>query len=306
MHAVNGATLGITAALASALAWAVGAILFRRIGERASPTAMNLAKSLVGLVLIGAGAFAAGLSAVDGGSVIRLALSGVLGIAVGDSLFFAALIRLEARLTLLLATVGHVFTVVAAAAILGERPTLVVWAGIALVIIGVGGVLQAGASAGESVGESVGSERGLGIACGVLSAAATSAGLLLAKTGVTHVGTLQGTWIRLAAGVVALAIWAAIRGHLRADLAVLRLPGFVHQIAIAVTVVMFGGFWLSLVSLKFADASIVSALAATEPIFILPLARLWLHEKVTWPAIIGAVVAVAGVTLIVLGVGTPR
>ncbi len=297
MPAVTGATLGIVAALVSALAWAIGAILFRRIGERATPTAMNLAKSLLGLGMIGAGALAAGLTPLDGESAWRLALSGVLGIAIGDTLFFAALVRLEPRLTLLLATVGQVFTVVAAAAVLGERPTLLGWTGIALVIVGVGGVLQAGAEPGHSTGR----DRLTGIVCGVLSAAATSGGLLLAKTGVASVGTLEATWIRLAAGVVALALWGAVRGHIRADFAALRLPGFLRQIAVAVTVVMFGGFWLSLVSLKFTDATIASALAATEPIFILPLAWLWLGERVGWPAIVGAVVAVAGVVLIVVG-----
>lgn len=292
-----GHVLGVLAALGSGAAWALGAILFRRIGERASPTAMNLAKSLLGLAVIGLAVIVVGVASVDLDSAVRLAGSGVLGIAVGDTLFFAALVRLEPRVTLLLATVGHVFTVLLAALLLGERPGSFAWAGIALVIAGVGWVLQAGAEPGDAP---PGGGRGLGITFGVLSALATSAGLLLAKTGLAEVDALQATWIRLAAGVVGVAIWSGARGHLRADLGALRTPGLVRQLVLAVTVVMFGGFWLSMVALKHTHASVATALAATEPVFVLPLAWWLLGERVSVRAVAAATVAVAGVVLILL------
>lgn len=327
-------SLGMLAALGSALAWAVGAILFRRIGERASPSAMNLAKSLMGIVLLGVAVAVTGVSPIDRESLWRLAASGVLGIAVGDTLFFAALVRLEPRTTLLLASVGHVFAVLLSVLLLGERPTGLAWVGIALVIGGVGWVLQAGAEvpqegasgagaaglegAGKAAGkgaaglEAAGkgaagrwpSERVIGILCGVGSALATSSSLLLAKTGVGgDVSTLEAAWVRLAAGVVAVGLVSAARGHLRADLGVLRLPGLVRELGVAVIVVMFGGFWLSLVSLRYADASVATALAATEPVFVLPLAKWWLGERVTIAAVVAACVVVIGVGLIVVGTG---
>lgn len=295
MPALSEPLLGVLAALLSAVAWAVASILFRRIGERASPSAMNLTKSLVGLCILGGVVLLTGVTRVDADSAWRLAASGVLGIAIGDTLFFAALIRLEPRLTLLLATVGHVATVLLAALLLGERPSMPVWLGIALVIAGVGWALQAGAEPGRIAGRG----RAVGLACGVLSAFATSTGLLLAKTGVAEVSTLQATWVRLAAGVLGVALWSAGRGTLTSDLATLKLPGFVREIVVAVSVVMFGGFWLSLVSLKYAPASVASALAATEPVFILPIAWIWLGERASGRAIAGACVAVAGVVLIV-------
>lgn len=301
-------SLGMLAALASALAWALGAILFRRIGERASPTAMNLTKSLMGLVFLGVAVAATGVTRIDGESLARLAASGVLGIAVGDTLFFAALVRLEPRTTLLLASVGHVFAVLLSVAVLGERPTAVTWAGITLVILGVGWVLQVGAEAPgamtgtEGSGATARSQRAIGIACGVGSALATSCGLLLAKTGVgVDVSTLEAAWVRLATGVVAVGLVSAARGHLRADLGVLRIPGLLRELGVAVAVVMFGGFWLSLVSLRYADASVATALAATEPIFVLALARWWLGERVTTKAVLAACLAVTGVGLIVVG-----
>lgn len=287
-------TLAMSAALLSALAWALGAILFRKVGEEASPVAMNLAKSLMGLVFLGIAAVMEG-SAWSTLGVGRVIASGILGIAVGDTLFFAALVRLEPRLTLLLATVGHVFSVVLAILLLKERPGTAAMVGIVLVLGGVAWVLQAGAEPGE------GRERGKGVLYGLLSALATSSSLLLVKTGVEEMGSLQATWLRLAAGVVAVGAVRAVQGELGTDLRVLERPGLLRQLALAVAVVMFGGFWLSVWSLKYADASVVTALSSTEPLFVLVLSRVWLGEKASGRAVVAALIAVVGVGLIVGG-----
>lgn len=294
---MTGPAIGYAAALASGLAWAVGSILFRRIGERAAPSAMNLAKSVLGLLVLGVALPFAGLAPVAPEALLRLAGSGLLGIAVGDTLFFAALVRLEPRVTLVVATVGHVFTVLLAVLLLGERPSLQAAIGIPLVLAGVGAVLAADTAPGEAEVP----QRAQGLVLGVLSALATSSGLLLAKTGVAEVPTLQAAWIRLAAGVVGVAAWTAARGTLRQDVEAIRTPGLLRELLLAVSVVMFGGFWLSLVSLKYADAAPVTALAATEPLFVLPLTWLWLGQPLRARAVLPAVIAVLGVALIVAG-----
>lgn len=305
----TGDLLGVLAALGSGLAWALGSILFRRIGERASPAAMNLTKSVMGLGVLGIGVVATGVSAIQPGQILPLALSGVLGIAVGDTLFFAALVRLEPRVTLLLATVGNVMTVLLAALVLGERPTVLAWAGIALVIGAVGWVLQLGAETEESGAGPVRSARQIGILCGVGAAFATSSSLLIAKVAIEGVvgqpemSVLQATWIRLFAGVVALGMFRAVQGELAGDLAAFKLPGFVKELLVAVTVVMYGGFWLSLLSLRYTDAAVATALAGTEPILVLPLLHFWLGERVRPAAWIAALVGVIGVGMIVWATG---
>lgn len=287
--------LGAAAALASGFAWALGSILFRNIGQRASPTATNLAKSVLGLVLLGLAALVLGVEIPGAESTARLAGSGLLGIAIGDTLFFAALVRLEPRVTLLLASAGHAFAVVMAALVLGERPGPGTWVGIALLLGSIAYVLQAGAESTSQVHP----ERKLGIAYGLASALVTSLALLLAKTGVQDVPTLEATWIRLAAGTVGVVAWTAMRGQLVPDLRSLGQPGLLREILGGVAVVMFGGFWLSIVSLKHTDASVATALAATEPIFVLPMAYFWLGERISRGAALAAVVAVCGVGLIV-------
>ncbi|KYC34878.1 hypothetical protein WA1_50075 [Scytonema hofmannii PCC 7110] len=57
------------------------------------------------------------------------------------------------------------------------------------------------------------------------------------------------------------------------------------------------GFWLQQISLKFTAAGIAKSLGATSPLFVLPLA-FFIGEKISLRAILGVLVASAGVELL--------
>jgi len=288
------------AALASAAAWALGSILFRKLGDHVSPVAMNLGKDLVGLPLLGVALLLAGPAAMDLRAIVLLSLSGLIGIALGDTLFFMALVRLEPRRTLLLATIGQVFTVLLAVGLLGERPTPSAWGGICLVLFGVSWVMRESADELDSEGQS---SRRWGILCGLGAALCFAAATILAKVGVASVSALQGTFVRLAAGVVGLVAWGIVRGQVRGWLQPLRETSLLRKLVVAEMVIVFGGFWLGLWSLKHLDASLATVLASTEPLFVLPLGLWMLHQKPTLRGVLGAVVAVVGVGLIIASLG---
>lgn len=290
--------LGAGAALGSALAWAVGSILYRKIGEQASPLGMNLGKGLLGLVLLGVGLLAAGYQPMDQRSTFYLVISGLVGIALGDTFFFMALVRIDPRQTLLLGTVGQVFTVLLALVLLGERPSALTWIGIVAVLGGVTWVLRERLPRESPARRR---ERTLGVLYGLLAAGCMALGIICAKVGVEGVPTIQATWVRLLGGVLGLLLWGLARRSLRLWLAPFRSPSLLRSILVAVVVTIFGGFWLSIVALKYIDASVATILTSTEPLFILPLVVIFLREKVSMRATIGACVAVCGVLLILVG-----
>jgi len=55
--------------------------------------------------------------------------------------------------------------------------------------------------------------------------------------------------------------------------------------------------WLQQTALKFTAAGIAQTLAATSPLFVLPIA-VWLGELVTVRAVLGVLVAIAGIALV--------
>ncbi len=292
--------IGCGAALGASLAWAVGSILFRRIGDEASPLGMNLGKGLLGLALLGLALLVVGIDPISGRDLAILAASGVIGIALGDSFFFMALVRMDPRLTLLLGTVGQVATVLMAVVLLGERPGWRTWAGIPLVLGGVTWVMAEQFLADDDKRRKL---RFQGLIWGLLASLCISGSFILAKLGLEEVSALQGTFLRFAFGMAGLALYGLLRGELGEWLRPFKSPQLLRRIVLAVLVVTFGGFWLTMAGYKYTDASLATILLSTEPIFILPLAWFFLKERVSWQAVCGAVVAVAGVVMILSGVG---
>ena len=115
--------IGVAAALGAALCWTLASALWRRLPTSLGPARLNLLKNLVALgfqvpvlLLLGAGLQA------PIQPVLLLLLSGVLGIALGDSFYFAALRRLGTRRTLTFDAGGPAVTAAAGAVLLAEPP----------------------------------------------------------------------------------------------------------------------------------------------------------------------------------------
>jgi drug/metabolite transporter (DMT)-like permease len=282
--------------LLSACSWALGAILWRRLGEELSSYGMNLAKTAIGALCLGGILLFIGFEPIGGRPIVYLALSGILGIAIGDTFFFLALMRLGPRRASLMGSLNPVAIALAAAAFLGERPTPGVWAGIIAVSFGVGWVLWERESNGGSR-----ESASLGVRYGLLSVLCTAGGVLLAKVGVVSVPAVHAAWIRLLAGFAALALWGASRSELGRWLGPFRSGTLLAKVAVVVVIVVFGGFWLSLVALKHIDAAIAGTLNSTAPLFILPMSLVLMKEKLSLRAVLGAGIAVGGVALILAG-----
>ena len=107
-HDRKPATIAVSAAfaaLAAALCWTVASLLWRRIPTSLSGAQLNLLKNLIALALQLPLLVLVPWSG-DGRALLLLALSGAIGIAAGDSLYFAALRRLGTRRTLTLDSGG--------------------------------------------------------------------------------------------------------------------------------------------------------------------------------------------------------
>jgi len=144
---VQGELIGVLAALAAALCWTLASSLWRRLPTSLGPGQLNLLKNLVALALqlplllalVAIGVAWAGGSAGSGGagSVALLLLSGVVGIALGDSFYLAALRRLGTRRALTFDAAGPALSAIGAALLLAEVPAPRQWLGIGLISVAV-------------------------------------------------------------------------------------------------------------------------------------------------------------------------
>lgn len=293
-----GEYLGVGAALSAALLWAVAVAMYEVAGRHLPPVSLNLAKSVVAIVLFGLtlGIRGAHFDRIGTGAFLALALSGIIGLAVSDTFFFIALNRLGTRLSLLFLLLAPPLTAVLARVSLSERLGLTAWAGIALTLAGIGWVICE-----RSVRERVPRDRlAVGVVCGVLVSLCWATGSVLSR-GVfreTDVDPLHSAVIRLAAAMAVLLPMGIVRGE-RAGTVIramnrYRLWRVVLPAAFTGT---FLGVWLQQVALDNAAAGIAQTLLATSPLFGVGVVAVT-GEKVTWRAVVGCGVAFAGVALL--------
>lgn len=296
--------MGLAAAILSAVSWSLGSILFSRLGKRLSADAMTAGKGVLSLVFLAIASVFTWDSGLDAEVVWLLVLSGLLGIALGDTLFFSALKRITPHAVVTLMMCGHVLTVVGAVFFLSERPTALAWVGIAFVLAGVIVVLRNDAGGEEDEGGAEGApgrSRAAGIIFGLLSVCAMAASILVAKRALETAPTMQATFIRMASGTLCMMAFGLVSGRLGRWGESFRDAALSLRFAFAVCVITFGGFWLSLYAFKYAPVSVANTLLATEPIFVLVLSRVLLGTPVRGMAVAGSILTVAGVACILLG-----
>ncbi len=292
--------VGALCALGSAAMWAVSAILFQQLGRGMSALAMNIGKGVIALLIMSALLLTQPWVNADAMTVGVLALSGVLGIALGDTLYFLALTRLGSRTTLVFTTTIPIVTALAAMLIFGESLSAYTWLGLLLTLLGVGWVLWEQAPHNERV-----AQWRHGVWYAALFVAASAGSILLTKSGVAELPSMQATFWRQLWALVALFTLAGFTGKLNESTQPLRTPRELGSIAIAAVIGGFLGTWLSVAALKYTEAAVATTLNSTSPLFIVPLAALWLKERITVNSVIGAVIAVAGVAIYFLTLDPP-
>lgn len=297
--------LGIAAALGSAASWAVGSVLFTPLGQHLSPLAMTLCKGVLSLLLLAVAlVLGANFTPIPGGALWLLALSGLLGIAIGDACFFEALQGLGPHTLAVLLSLGQVLTVLLAVVFLGERPEIRAWAGIGLVVAGVGAVVrarvarEARADTQAAADASVGGRALRGLLFGLLSVGAMSVSVVVIKEPLKQVSALEATFVRMLAGTLGMLLVGLLTGQIGRWVTPFHDRWLLLRFLAAVGVITFGGFWLSLVAIQFLPVAVANTLICTEPVFVLPLAALFLGEALTVAAIGGTLLAVAGMALV--------
>ena len=289
---------GEVAALGAAFIWAAASIVYTGVGRQLSPLVLNLVKGLIAIALLLITLVFLGklLPSVSLMPVLLLLLSGVIGIGIGDTAYFAALNSLGARRALVLESLSPPLGAFLALVFLQEQLAPLAWLGIGLTIAGVTWVVM---ERSPQPNGTLTHPPLRGIVAGLVAAAGQAIGAVLSRAALagTDVDPLWSTLIRLLAGILMLLIWFSAQKHPIQKLAPLRsrrLWGIVIMAAFAST---YLGIWLQQIALKYAPTGIAQSLSATSPLFVIPFA-IATGEKVSLRAVFGAAIALAGVWLL--------
>jgi len=280
-------------ALGAGACWASASILFGKLGRSVSSLAMNFGKGLVGLACLAVALAFTGFRGTSTEAWIYLGLSGLVGITLGDTVFFDTLRRLGPRRTLLMTTLIPVLVAILSFVLLGERLGAQAWLGAAITVAGVSWTMWERLPEGEDSG----SWRA-GIGYGLITVLSCAVAAILSKVGVAGTKPLEATGIRLLTGTAGLFALGLFRRQLWAWVSPFREPRLAGALVAAAIVGTFVGIWFSMASFAYTSATVATILSATDPIFVLPLAALFMGEKLRPRPVLGAFVALAGVALL--------
>lgn len=253
---------------------------------------MNLFKGIVALVCIGLVLIPFGIADISGDAFLLLAASGLVGICLGDTLYFMTINRLGSRLTLLMGSLIPVATALIAITVLGERISFSAGIGLLLTIVGVTYVLWE-----RSMVKAEFTQWRAGLVFGMLFVLANALGIIFTKVGVKDIPALDATFVRTFWAILGLTFWGLLSRSMLAWVQPLQDKRLRNRLLLASVIGAFLGTWLSVAALKYTHTAVAVTLNSTSPLFVLPLAMVMLKEQITWRAVSGAFVAIMGVAV---------
>ncbi len=291
--------MGELFALSTAVTWAVAVILFKKSGEKVLPFTLNFFRVAVSSLLF-ALMFAAmrmpllGVAPLD--DYLILIASGVIAIAVSDTLFHMCLNRVGAGLNAIVDGLYSPSIVFFAWMLLGERLGPWQLAGMGSVLLGIFIATRHAPPPGATRRQLV-----LGIIFGVLSMLTLGIGIVIAKPVLNHSPVLWATAVRQIGTFMAMlpvALLLPSRGRIFSHFR----PHGSWKYMIPGTVI---GSFLSLIfwiaGMKYTQASTAAILNQTSSIHIIILATIFLKEPLTGRKITAAALAVAGIVMVTAG-----
>ena len=288
------------AALGAAACWAVTSVLSVGPAQHLGAIAFTRTRLIMVFVMLIAFLGVSGRwHGIGETEAVALALSGFVGIFVGDAALFLTLNRLGPRRTNILFSMNAPLSVVLGWIFLGEALSGRALAGIATTLAGVLLAIVFGKRRSQlHQWESIKGPLWIGLCLGLLAALAQAVGTLLARPAM-EAGTDPVVASAIRSGVAAIGLTLLAGLPVPAFRAAKPLdPRVAATIALSGFLAMAVGMTLLLFALSGGKVGIVSTLSATTPALLLPL--LWLRTK-EMPAAgawAGAALVIAGTALI--------
>lgn len=229
-------------------------------------------------------------------------LSGLVGYVIGDFCLFQCYIIIGSRFGQLFMTMAPLAAAVTAWVTLGQQMTLM---GIVAMLVTLFGISISVLGRGEHHRLSLKLPLN-GVLYAIGAALCQGVGLVLSKIGMNHYEAssipdwlipFSANFYRCVAGIIGFSLLMYFRQGLK------PLREALHDrkgLTVAIATTIFGpfvGVGFSLMAVQYTGAGIASTLMAMTPIIII-LPSYWLfHERITWRAVIGAIISVIGVSL---------
>jgi drug/metabolite transporter (DMT)-like permease len=285
--------VGESAALATSVLWSGSSMVFTFAGRRIGSEAVNIGRLLVALaILMGVHLVLFGTLFPMNAGAARLGwlgISGLIGFALGDAVLFESFVLVGPRLAMLMMTTSPLFSALMGWALLDQRISLAKLLAMLVALAGIAWVVTARRDA-EAHPHLL-----RGLVLGIGGALGQAVGLLFSHYGLEgQFHPVSANLVRVAAGSLALLLWFGLRGQLHGNLVGFRDRTALALLTLGAIIGPVLGVVLSLVAIAHTSQGVAATLMSLSPVLLLPLAHVFLGEKVGARAVVGTVVALVG------------
>jgi drug/metabolite transporter (DMT)-like permease len=299
--------MGESAAILTSCLWTGSSILFTSAGRKIGFFSLNAYRSAIAVGLLGCAhviLLGSILPAASSGQWFWMALSGVVGLGVGDFGLFAAYVLIGPRRSVLVMASSPIFASVGAYFMLSETFSSLSIFGIAITLAGIVVVLLEKEEKPE-LKIDLGRRKTWGVFSALIAAMGQGFGVVLSKKGMylgvsVAMNPLSAALIRMA--LATLFVWACapFLGKLPELYKAVKDKEGMKLAAGGALIGPFAGMTLSMVAVAYALAGVAQTLMSLAPVIIIPVVWVIYRERTNWRGIFGAVVAVVGVAILFL------
>ncbi|MGF1778521.1 DMT family transporter [Vibrio nomapromontoriensis] len=234
--------------------------------------------------------------------ITPMALSGLIGIFIGDTALFACLNRMGPRQAGLLFSCHAVFSAILGYFLFSETMNTIELMGSVLVFSGVATAIFFGrkqAKPSASRLEEIQGKVWVGVALGITAALCQALGGIIAKPVMqTAIDPIAASAIRMITAFIAHSLFWLTGARLAKSINPITLPIF-GITALNGFLAMAVGMTLILFALQTGNVGMVALLSSTTPIMVLPLLWLYTKQRPNRYAWLGALLAVTGTGILV-------
>jgi drug/metabolite transporter (DMT)-like permease len=292
--------IGEISALITAILWAVSSYFFSNAINKIGSLSVNFLRLLISLLLLIPTIFIFNIwDTISLRQIILLMASGIVGLSIGDALFFKSLEYLSPRIGTLVTSLSPAVSAIMAYFFLSERISLINVTGI---VIALSGVMLVVFKKEENTGNAKNTkELNKGLLYAFLYTLGQGGGIILARFAYDEkpVNSITATAVRIfPAALVLLPFFLLKVKTFRPKIIFQNDVKIFKDVFTATVLSAYIGMVLMLVSVTQTSIAVASTIMGTVPIIQLLISKYYFKDRLTFRSYAGAIINVAGIIIL--------
>lgn len=296
--------LGIAAAFGTLICWTIGTFAFTQASKNEVPLIVNRVRLLFAWIVLTVICLFSGINLIDFYALpeqfLWLALSGIIGLTIGDYFAFNAFKEIGSSKASLFSTFAPAAALLFGMVLLGEQINEIGLFGMSVSFSGITWFVWVNGKKVESNEKQ--NHEWKGIVFAILGAVCQGVGLVLAKRGMnlSPINPIDATWMRMLSATATTYLIGTFRTNVWKELkTVCKNTKALYPMLVGTAFGPVAGVSFSLLAAQNLEVSLAQTIFSLLPLSVITFAALSGRESVNRNSIFAAIISILGVVILV-------